>query len=259
MKTAKLCITTWSYHRSLGSGKMDLNGFFRAARSAGASGVDIVGGHFPRGGISALRDSIARAQAMGLEVVALAMAGDLTRRSGIERKKKGSDLVKWVRLAKSVDVSTIRVFAGDSSVCDSAERQAHSLLRSVAPLARKLRIKVAMENHWGISVNPDSSWRILRGLPLPWVGSCLDIGNFGHDDRKSLYGVRKLAPLAVHVHVKDYGSANRREGLDQSASIGIIRRTGYQGWFSLEYEGGENEMKEVPKAFARMKRAATPQ
>jgi sugar phosphate isomerase/epimerase len=257
MENAKLCITSWSYHRALGSGKMDLDGFLHAARDAGAAGVDIVKGHFPRGGISALRNSITRARAMGLEVVALGMAGDLTRRSGPARRKMGSDLTQWMRLAKSVDVSAIRVFAGDSSICDSAERRARSLLRSAAPLARKLRIRIAMENHWGISVNPDSAWRMLRGLPRPWIGSCLDIGNFSRDDRTSLYGVRRLAPLAVHVHVKDFGGANRREGLDQQASIGIIRRTGYQGWFSLEYEGEENELKEVPRAFARMKRAST--
>jgi len=257
MNKDRLCITSWSYHRALGSGKMDLDGFFHAARNAGAAGVDIVGGHFPRGGVSALRDAIARARAMGLEVVTLAMAGDLTRRSASARIKMRSDLGKWVRLARAMDVSAIRIFAGDSSVCDSAEKQARALLLSVSPLARRLRIRVAMENHWGISVNPDSSWRILRGLPLPWVGSCLDIGNFGRDDRESLYGVRRLAPLAVHVHVKDYGNANRREGLDQAASLGIIRHSGYQGWYSLEYEGEENELKEVPRAFARMARAAS--
>lgn len=256
MNNAKLCITSWSYHRALESGKIDLDGFLRAARDAGAAGVDIVRGHFPSGGVGALRDAVNRARSMGLEVAALGMAGDLTYRGGTDRRKMKSELVQWVQLARAVDVSAIRIFAGDSSICDSAERRANSLLRSVAPLARKLQVRVAMENHWGISVNPDSAWRMLRGLPLPWVGSCLDIGNFSRDDRESLYGVKKLAPLAVHVHVKDFGGANKREGLDQAANIGIIRRSGYKGWFSLEYEGQEDELKEVPRAFARMAKAA---
>jgi len=60
----------------------------------------------------------------------------------------------------------------------------------------------------------------------------------------------------VHVHIKDYGGANKRVGLDQAGRIGILRRSGYRGGFSLELDGEENELKEVPRAFARIARAA---
>jgi len=234
---------------------MDLGGFFRAARAMGATGVDIVAGHFPRGGVAALRAATDRAREMGLEVVALGMAGDLTLGAPAARRATISSIGRWLWLAHTVGARIIRVFAGASSARDAVENRTGSILRAVAPLARKLEVAVAVENHGGVT-NPDALYRALRRLPRPWVGACLDLGNFAPEDRATGYGVRKLAPVAVHVHVKDLGKDNAREGLDVAGGVGIIRKSGYRGWYCLEYEGPDGEAKAVPAAFSRMARAA---
>ena len=95
----------------------------------------------------------------------------------------------------------------------------------------------------------------------------MDIGNFACVDEDALSAVRRAAPYAVHVHVKDFliksGATVAPSGSKWFSSRGgryirgttagdgaipipqcleILRKAGYDGWVSYEFEGAEDTL-----------------
>lgn len=111
-------------------------------------------------------------------------------------------------------------------------------LREMIPLAAEHGIHVGIENHWGISGDPQNILRIVREVDSPFLGTCPDLGNFprGIDP---LYALRILAPHAVILHAKSYGF--RRDGeektIDYGKYLAVFRRSGFDGPITIEYEG----------------------
>ena len=115
-------------------------------------------------------------------------------------------------------------------------------IRACIPAAEKAGIMLMLENHWGVTIKPDNLLRIMDGVNSPWLGVNLDIGNFPDDPYP---GIEKLAPRAAIVHFKTYfgGGEYYTLNLDYKRIAGILRRAGFRGYVSLEFEG-----KDAPEA-----------
>ena len=113
-------------------------------------------------------------------------------------------------------------------------------LQPLARQARDLGITLVLENHFGITGRTDDLLHIVEktqegGGPL---GVCLDTGNFskGQDPPEIVKG---LALLVGHVHFKTFqkDSAADARRLDYAAQITALKQAGYDGLFSVEYQG----------------------
>lgn len=112
-------------------------------------------------------------------------------------------------------------------------------LASLAKQADGLGMRLGVENHPGLTHRLRYLKMLLQlaGKESPG-GVCLDLGNFsGSDD--PLEACRQLAPQAMLVHFKlggpDPAAYGQKHNYPQM--LHILREAGYDGIFSMEYEG----------------------
>lgn len=137
---------------------------------------------------------------------------------------------------------------------EDAFRWCIECIEACLPAAEKAGVVLALENHWGLTTQPENLLRIYQAIRSPWFGINLDTGNFPGDPYA---GIEKLAPHAIIVQAKTYhgGGEWYTLDLDYKRIAGILRRAGYAGWVSLEMEGKEPAQTAVPKSFAILKEA----
>jgi sugar phosphate isomerase/epimerase len=127
-------------------------------------------------------------------------------------------------------------------------------IQECLPHAEQAGVLLALENHWGLTTDPDVLLRIWRAVSSPWLGINLDTGNYPGDPYE---GIAKLAPQASIVQAKTYfgGGEWYTLDLDYRRIAGILRKAGFQGWVSLEMEGKESPETAVPKSLAVLRAA----
>jgi L-ribulose-5-phosphate 3-epimerase len=120
--------------------------------------------------------------------------------------------------------------------------------------AEKCGVLLALENHWGLGRTPEGVLRIVNAINSPWLQVLMDTGNFLEDPYDRL---EKLAPKTVFVQAKTYygGGLWYTLDLDNDRIAGILRKTNYRGYISLEFEGKEDPLTAVPKSLAMMRKA----
>ena len=89
--------------------------------------------------------------------------------------------------------------------------------------------------------------RIVDAIDSPWLQITMDTGNFFEELYEQL---EVLAPKTVLVQAKTYygGGTWYTLDLDYDRIAGILRRHGYRGYVSLEFEGSEDYQTAVPKS-----------
>jgi len=124
--------------------------------------------------------------------------------------------------------------------CDRAQAN----LQRAEPIAAKLRMRIAVENHKCHRV--DERLPLLKKLGSEWIGMCIDVGNSFSLCEDPLQVVKAYAPWAFSVHLKDqavreydegflFGDAPLGEGfLDLPEMIRIIKQARPGVRFSLE-------------------------
>lgn len=138
--------------------------------------------------------------------------GSFDRLSGAFRPDLGSgeqQLSDMLRAAKVVGSPVVRCFLGSQNdrlgavTIQQHLEECAKTLRAVAPLARDLGVKVAVENHGGV----DLLARELRGLVeevgFNAVGVCLDTGNPAYGGEDPVVTTEVLAPYVITSHVRD--------------------------------------------------------
>lgn len=127
-------------------------------------------------------------------------------------------------------------------------------IQECLPHAEKAGVLLALENHWGLTTDPEVVLRIWRAVKSPWLGINLDTGNYPGDPYE---GIAKLAAQASIVQAKTYygGGEWYTLDLDYQRIAGILRQAGFHGWVSLEMEGKESPETAVPKSLAVLRKA----
>ncbi len=150
--------------------------------------------------------------------------------------------------------------------------------RAITEYAATKNIRTMVENHGFFSQNAERVEKIMAGVNHPNFGWLVDMGNFACADEDSGYALGIAMQYAFHVHAKDFhkkdGSMpNPGEGWFRSrggnylrgAIIGhgdipivrcleIMKRAGYDGVFSIEFEGMEDNERALNIGLANLKR-----
>jgi L-ribulose-5-phosphate 3-epimerase len=113
---------------------------------------------------------------------------------------------------------------------------------------------MGLENHWGLGRTARGVLRIVDAVKSPWLQVTLDTGNFLENIYEQL---EALAPRACLVQAKTYygGGIWYALDLDYNRIVGILRKAGYRGYISLEFEGNENPKTGVPRSLQALRRA----
>ena len=185
----------------------------------------------------------------------------------------GGHEIEIRRLYAEIDLATVLgagsmrhdVTAGRQGMSfDSVLPEIADYCRTVTEYAAGKGIRTMTENHGFFCQDSDRMEKLVTAVNHPNYGILIDVANFLCADEEPASAVARLAPYAFHLHVKDfhYKSAqepdpgegwftSRANHRLRGAIIGhgvvpvrkcleIMKRAGYAGDVSLEFEGMED-------------------
>jgi len=149
-----------------------------------------------------------------------------------------------IDIGAKFEPKVIIVFAGwQQRTDDGVYKQVSSALKQVAQHAAKYKLKLALENHGGLTTTAEQINRILDDVKEPNIGVNYDPANFymyGQDPYKALLDLRH--PV-IFTHLKSVKKVDGKkvycrvsEGeIDDVPIFRHLKKT-YDGFYGLEYE-----------------------
>lgn len=148
-------------------------------------------------------------------------------------------------------------------------------IRKVAEYAETLGIKTCSENHGMIVQDSDRMERLFNTVNHDNYGLLVDMGNFLCVDENPITAVSRVAPYAIHAHTKDmlvkdhpfpgYRMMSRGGNYLMFTAVGegdvpveqclrILKKAGYDGYISIEFEGKEDCIEGISKGLKNLKK-----
>ena len=117
----------------------------------------------------------------GARLVCWAIDSDLTASAGPDRQKQKAYLAAAIETADFLNAPLIRLTLGGEEHDQAAYDRAVELMSSVLPVAMARNVRFAVENHGGLSGDPALLAEFVQHFHSPYLGVCLDFGNFEGD------------------------------------------------------------------------------
>jgi len=237
-----LACETYSFRDQIQAGKLDVFAVPELYRGKGIKGISFNERYFT-GRDDAYIDRLkAAVKKAGRVIVALQADGDLTLADETKRKQQIEHYQESLRIARRLGTGVMRINAGGSSrdskaaLAAGTERLIASL-KEMLPLARQLKVKIAIENHGGVSTDADNLVKVFEATDPKWVGVLLDFGNFHSAQRYD--EITKLAPhtFGTHVKVGPLDENGDPKDYDLPRVFKVLRESKYRGSLSIEYVG----------------------
>lgn len=279
----KIGVSTYSLYRPIQSGEITVLGAIEKIAEMGGEHVEIVPIGYTLTGNPELVDQIvAKAKEVGIDVSNYAIGANFAvdteeaYRKEIERVKGEVDIaarlgVKLMRhdVASRQDTS-IKQF--NQEVGRLAEA-----CREIADYAAQHGITTSVENHGYYIQASDRVQTLVQAVDRPNFRTTLDVGNFMCADEDPVAAVKNNIPYASMVHIKDFylrpAALNPGDGWFRTASgnflrgaiaghgdinlresIRIIKESGFDGYFSIEFEGMEDSFQGTKIGLENVKR-----
>jgi sugar phosphate isomerase/epimerase len=259
----KLAISQFSFASQFWTKQLDPLDFATKSKELGISGLDYCSMFFADKAkdqqyLGELKKRAADNGSYNLRIMidgegVLGDLNDTTRLKAVENH------YKWMDAAATIGCPMIRVnVEGEGAPADVAKAAVDSLGKLIE-YGSKQNIDVIVENHVGISCNAAWLAGVMKQVNSKHCGTLADFGNFcinrtkpgtndiaGYMKTKCLEeydrykGIEELMPFAKGVHAKTHvfdASGNDTE-TDFYKMFKIIKNSGFNGWVSIEYEGG---------------------
>jgi sugar phosphate isomerase/epimerase len=257
----RLSLAAYSYNRHLnlrGKAKptMTLEEFIDAAAKMELPAVELTAYYFRETTKDYLSAIKARCAKHGLAVSGTAVGNDFCWPDEKKLSEQMDYVKRWVEATALLGGKTMRIFAGSVKKGDTEAKARERAIRQIqkaCDFAAKHKVKLALENHGGITATAEQLLALVKPIKSDWYGVNLDTGNF---HTKDPYGdMAKAAPYAVVVQVKtEVFPGGKREEADLGKVLGILRKVNYQGYAALEYEAKEDPRTAVPKYIKELKK-----
>ena len=245
------------------------------AYSMGFDGVELLHRQLASEEKSYLNALKQRAFDKGLDMPMLSIHQDFVSPDVAERKKHIDHTKHCIDLASQLGIPCVRLNSGRWKTIKSFDdlmkakgeeppiagyKDADAIgwcvdsIREILPHAESAGVKLALENHWGLTTKVSTLLQIWKTVNSPWLGINLDTGNYPD---KYYEGIAQLAPHASIVQAKTYhgGGVWYTLDLDYKKIAGILRAAKFSGWVSLEMEGKEDAATAVPKSLKTLRDA----
>ncbi len=255
----------WSVVHPVRAGQMDLPGFIEFAAGQDVEGVELLDYFWSdkAAQLPKIRQQIADA---GLDLAVYSIGNDFFQPDRAVWEKQLADLKTGVDTANQLEVGLVRVFSGNHkagySLADGMDWIVEGLVAGAA-YAQQHGVILALENHGLMAGRSDQVRQIIETVNSSSLRANLDTGNFLLVGQDPTDAARDLADLVALVHLKDFAVAPAGQtthvytGLDGvgytgavvgagqvdlARIISILDHSGYDGWLSLEYEGGQDPL-----------------
>ncbi len=283
-----LAVSSYSFSQSVDQGRMAFLDIPARARDMGFGAIELAGLPVPAGRspASVAREVRAACDHAGLPVVNYAVGADFLRGSGGDWRAEANRLLGELEIAAILGSPRMRHDASQgfpdgsagSGDFDAALPILAAGCRRVAEAGAALGIRTLVENHGFFCQDSDRVERLAHRVDHPNFGLLVDIGNFLCADESPEAAVGRVASLAAHVHAKDF-HVKPAEGPDpgrgwfrsrggqylRGAIVGhgevpiarclaLLRKAGYDGVLSLEFEGLETPETAIPMGKENLER-----
>lgn len=196
---------------------------------------------------ASLRQLHANAQAQGVTLVAWTVNSDFTV-PATHWPAQWLYLRRGLAAARGLGVSLLRLNLGGTAVTP-VEVDGRILSRLVrfaeGALTAVPALQLTVENHWGVSSDPERHLRLLDGVAARLspahqarFGACFDPANLPDAPERPRWW-RELALRANHYHLKTvrFDGAGNELTLPQGELVRLLREVGYHGRVTIEYAG----------------------
>jgi sugar phosphate isomerase/epimerase len=267
----ELSVSSYSLSRWMRENKKNLNQAIDwiadHARGIEFSGLNLEKGEDPIRKAHAVRK---RCENKGLKIVGYCTGANLLQPTEKEEKQEIERIKREVDVAAALGVKNMRhdVMYGFPKNWKGPKTLAAVLkgvvpaIREIADYAQPLGVKTSLENHGFYMQGPDRVEKLLQTVKHPNYGLTIDLGNFLCVNADPVAAAKQLAKYAIHAHIKDFhvkpksqmptmgwfatpteialrGAIVGHGCIDLAASLKHLKKAGYNGWLSLEFEGIE--------------------
>lgn len=174
---------------------------------------------------------------IGMGLPCLDIRNDFTVKNYDEWISNVNHVINWLKVAQDLEIPVARIWTGTRSVDDNAPSKVYRAIEKLLPLAERFSVRLAVENHGGISSNPHFLVGLVEKFNSPFLGLCADFGHLASDDRYD--GLELLLPYSFHVHAKTHGFLQNGEeiDIDYGRIMRIVEKHPNNKYFSIEFEG----------------------
>jgi sugar phosphate isomerase/epimerase len=238
-----ISLATWSLVRSFRAGIWKLTDVARICREDfGLDGIEYVTSFFEVPVESYLRELNQVAADNGIKNVLIMVdnEGDMVAKDRKVRMQAAVNHRKWVDIAAFLGCHAIRCNArggGDTPEADpqALDRAAESFT-ALIEYAGESRINVLIENHGGLSSDPNWLPELMKKVNSPHFGILPDYGNYHPTAETDVYeSVRLAMPYAKGVSVKAaWAPDGSHPQYDLERLLQISLGAGYSGFWGIE-------------------------
>ncbi|CAM3105358.1 sugar phosphate isomerase/epimerase family protein [Paenibacillus lupini] len=262
----KFGVSTYSYYQALRSGELDILGVIGNIAEIGGEHVEIVplGFDLTEELIQAIRR---KADEVGIDISNYCVGANFAGKSEVEYEQEIDRVMGEVDIAAALGVKLMRhdVASSPDTSIGNFNKELPKLAeacRRIADYAATKGITTSVENHGYFLQASDRVQALLHATDRSNFKTTLDVGNFLCVDEDPASGVTNNIAYASMVHVKDFyvrhPESNLAEGwfrsshgnylrgaivghgdIDMRRVLGIVKKSGYDGYISVEFEGLE--------------------
>lgn len=281
----KVCVSSYSFNKLMVRGQMTQIDTIQKAKELGFDGIEFADirphdGSTPEEYARKLK---AEADRCGLPVISYVFGADLINGCGgrtpeqeVENVKRNVDIgeILGVKIIRHDVLYSLGAFKSFDALLPTLA----SRVSEIAEYAKTKGIRTSVENHGFICQDPDRCQRLYNAVESDNFGLLCDMGNFLCADADPVQAVSTVAPYAVFAHAKDFyfksgdcedpgrGYMTTRGGNYIKGSIighgvvpvkqclKILKRAGYDGFVSLEFEGMEENIEALEIGLENLRR-----
>jgi sugar phosphate isomerase/epimerase len=237
---------------------MDLSQFLEKCAEWGVDGAELTEYFFKKPVTSDEVMALKRkALALGLDITGTPVGNTFTHPAGEAREREVAKMKAWIDVSADLGSPAIRIFAGNAPKgTDEAVARGWVVesIQACLDHAAKRGVILALENHGGVVAKAEGLLDIVSKVKSDWLGVNLDSGNFHVEDPYA--ELEKIAPLAVTAQFKaEISVAGKKQQADYARLVGIMRKAGYKGYLTLEYEAAEEPLEGIPKQLDALRKA----
>ncbi|MEK3915556.1 sugar phosphate isomerase/epimerase [Paenibacillus sp. FSL H7-0331] len=271
----KIALSAWSCHQSFYDKTWTNADFIDYAASTGADGVELLSMFWNSDtDIEPVQEALRR---NGLELACFGASNNLAQIDEEKRKEQVQDIYSSVDMAVLLGAKVVRVFSGDKSgdmTFEQAKDWILDGLREAAAYAGTKGVTLCLENHGLFAGKVEQVSKIIAEVGSPYLRQTFDTGNFLLVDEQPNGAIVELIDLVSHVHLKDFkkitdsehkgrtytslsgdvyaGQVPGEGDVDLPFVLSSLKRAGYTGWLSVEYEGNEDQKQASARSISNL-------
>lgn len=284
----KAGVSSYSFNRLVKSKEITFLQVVEEAKKMGFEGIEFSGLTLPEGETAEsfapkVREECEKHQ---MQVINYPIGADFLNGSGGDLKKEIERVCGEVKIAHLLGAPCMRHDATrgfppekrGARGFDAALPTLAKGCREVTKFAADLGVKTTVENHGFFCQDSDRVEKLVDAVDNENFGVLIDMGNFLCADEDPVKAVGRLAASAHHLHAKDFhvksgaapypgqgwmqtragnylrGSIIGHGDVPVTQCLRIMKKAGYDGWCSIEFEGMEDVRQAISLGLANLNR-----